>query len=112
MSESKTARASAVKVVKEKHVETTEEAIKAIRENLAGGLHIGDMSRVRKLLAAYDEIDQTATKAESDLAIAQADLDRARHNLITANGRIVELETAASEKHADTYVATTFVGEE
>ena len=52
---SKTARASMGKATKEVHVETTEEAIKAIRDNRAGGLHIGDMSRVDKLLAAYDE---------------------------------------------------------
>jgi len=52
---SKTARASMGKQVKESHVETTEEAIRQIRLNRAGGLHIGDMSRVDKLLKAYDE---------------------------------------------------------
>lgn len=54
MAESKTARASAVRVVKKVHVETTEEAIKAIRDNRAAGLFVGDMSRVDKLLQAYD----------------------------------------------------------
>jgi hypothetical protein len=53
---SKTARASMGKQYKEVHVETTEEAIHAIRMNRAGGLHIGDMSRVDKLLAAYDKL--------------------------------------------------------
>ncbi len=52
---SKTARASMGKVKKEIHVETTEEAIKAIRDNRVAGLFIGDMSRVDKLLAAYDQ---------------------------------------------------------
>ena len=52
---SKTARASMGKQVKEVHVETTEEAIQAIRNNRAAGLHIGDMSRVDALLKAYDE---------------------------------------------------------
>src|SRR5579863_1835471 len=52
---SKTARASMGKATKEVHVETTEEAIKAIRDNRAGELHIGDMSRVDKLLQAYDK---------------------------------------------------------
>lgn len=52
---SKTARASMGKAVKEVHVETTEEAIQAIRNNRAAGLHIGDMSRIDKLLQAYDE---------------------------------------------------------
>lgn len=54
MADSKTARASQVRVVKEVHVETTEEAIKAIRDNRAAGLFIGDMSRVDKLLQAHD----------------------------------------------------------
>jgi hypothetical protein len=53
---SKTARASLGKQVKEVHVETTEEAIKAIRDNRAAGLFVGDMSRVDKLLAAYDKL--------------------------------------------------------
>jgi hypothetical protein len=53
---SKTARASMGKQVKETTVETTEEAIRQIRLNRAGGLHIGDMSRVDKLLQAYDEL--------------------------------------------------------
>ena len=52
---SKTAKASMIKQGKDFHVETTEEAIRAIRVNRAGDLHIGDMSRVDKLLAAYDE---------------------------------------------------------
>lgn len=52
---SKTARASMGKVVKETHVETTEEAIRALRINREAGLFIGDMSRVDKLLARYDE---------------------------------------------------------
>jgi translation elongation factor EF-4 len=56
---SKTARASMGKQVKEVHVETTEEAIKAIRDNRAAGLHIGDMARVDKLLQAYDELKNT-----------------------------------------------------
>ncbi len=51
----KTARASLGKVKKEDRVETTEEAIKAIRDNRAAKLFIGDMSRVDKLLAAYDQ---------------------------------------------------------
>ena len=51
---SKTAKASMGKQYKEVHVETTEEAIHAIRVNRAGDLFIGDMSRVDKLLAAYD----------------------------------------------------------
>lgn len=54
MADSKTARASAVKVLKEIHVETIDEAIKAIRDNRAASLFIGDMSRVDKLLQAYD----------------------------------------------------------
>ena len=53
---SKTAKASMGKQYKEVHVETTEEAIHAIRVNRAGALHIGDMSRVDKLLAAYDKL--------------------------------------------------------
>ena len=54
---SKTAKASMIKQGKEFHVETTEEAIRAIRVNReAGDLHIGDMSRVDKLLAAYDKL--------------------------------------------------------
>jgi len=53
---SKTARASLGKVSKEVHVETTEEAIRAIRVNREASLFIGDMSRVDKLLAAYDEL--------------------------------------------------------
>lgn len=52
---SKTARASMGKQYKEVHVETTEQAIRAIRINREAGLFIGDMSRVDKLLAAYDE---------------------------------------------------------
>lgn len=54
MAESKTARASAVRVVKEKHVETQAEAIKALRDNLAAGLFVGDNSRIKHLLEAYD----------------------------------------------------------
>lgn len=53
---SKTARASMGKQVKEVHVETTEEAIKAIRVNREAGLFVGDMSRVDKLLAEYDRV--------------------------------------------------------
>jgi hypothetical protein len=61
---SKTARASLGKQIKEVHVETTEEAIKAIRVNREAGLFIGDMSRVDKLLAAYDrELSAVATLA-------------------------------------------------
>lgn len=60
---SKTARASMGKTVKEVHVETTEEAIRKIREYRAGGLHIGDMSRVDKLLAAYDALKALADPA-------------------------------------------------
>lgn len=52
---SKTAKASMGKQHKEVHVETTEQAIHAIRVNRQGGLFIGDMSRVDKLLQAYDE---------------------------------------------------------
>jgi hypothetical protein len=53
---SKTARSSMGRVVKEVHVETTEEAIHQIRLNRAAGLFIGDMSRVDKLLIAYDKV--------------------------------------------------------
>lgn len=52
---SKTARASMGKQVKEVHAETTEEAIRQIRLNRAGGLFIGDMFRIDKLIKAYDE---------------------------------------------------------
>ncbi len=52
---SKTARASQVKEVKEKHVETTEEAIKAVRLELDA--HIWpNCERISKLLAAYDTL--------------------------------------------------------
>jgi hypothetical protein len=61
---SKTARASMGRQVKEVHVETTEEAIKAIRDNRAAGLHIGDMSRVDKLLANRDEAVQEIVKLQ------------------------------------------------
>lgn len=67
MSDSKTARASAVKTVKEKHVETRDEAIKALRLNLESGLHVGDMSRVRELLAAYDALKEE-TNVEAQIA--------------------------------------------
>jgi hypothetical protein len=60
---SKTARASLGKVVKEVHVETTEEAIKAIRSNREAKLFVGDMSRVDKLLAAYDALRTEAAFA-------------------------------------------------
>ena len=53
---SKTAKASMGKQYKEVHVETTEQAIRAIRINREAGLFIGDMSRVDKLLAAYDKL--------------------------------------------------------
>ena len=72
MPESKTARASAVKATKEVHVETTEEAITAIRNNREGGLFIGDMSRVDKLLAEYDAVyaSLVTTRAALQSAVA------------------------------------------
>lgn len=75
MTESKTARASAVKVVKEVHVETTEEAIKAIRDNRAAGLFIGDMSRVDKLLQAYDSV-LADIKARDQSAAARTEMEK------------------------------------
>jgi len=86
---SKTARSSSVVDVKQKHEETTDEAIKAVRDNLAAGLFVGDMSRVRKLLAAYDEIDQIATKAEADLALSQAEADGLRHKLESLQAEVL-----------------------
>jgi hypothetical protein len=70
---SKTARASMGKQVKEVHIETTEEAIQAIRNNRAAGLHIGDMSRVDKLLAAYDEaMLELKDMAEAGIGLVKA----------------------------------------
>lgn len=82
---SKTARASMGKVVKEVKVETIDEAIKAIRDNRAAGLFIGDMSRIDKLLAdrdallkltdrlikENDELKQRVVKIEDDTIIEQ-----------------------------------------
>ncbi len=65
---SKTARASMGRVVKETHIETTEEAIKAIQDNRIGGLFIGDMSRVDKLLAAYKAVKDLLEQREVQLA--------------------------------------------
>jgi hypothetical protein len=72
---SKTARASMGRQVKEVHVETTEEAIKAIRDNRVAKLFIGDMSRVDKLLKALDDCtnelvisDEKRIRAEDQLA--------------------------------------------
>lgn len=53
---SKTARQSMGKAVKEVHVETAEEAIHAIRVNRAASLFVGDMSRIDKLLEAFDKV--------------------------------------------------------
>ena len=64
---SKTARASMGRVLKEVHVETAEEAIKAIRDNRAGDLFIGDMSRVDKLLTRYDEAVQEIVRLQFEL---------------------------------------------
>src|SRR5579859_6755352 len=72
--ESKTARASAVRVVKEVHIETPEEAIKAIRDNRAAGLFIGDMSRVDKLLQAYDAAIKQIVTLESSAAAQTKEL--------------------------------------
>ena len=75
MSESKTARASAVKVSKEVRVETTEEAIHALRVNREAGLHIGDMSRVDKLLAEYDAVRQLLVASRAGLQSAIGELE-------------------------------------
>jgi hypothetical protein len=55
---SKTARASMGKQTKEVHQETPEEAIRQLRLNREAGLHVGDMSRVDALLAAYDIVTE------------------------------------------------------
>jgi hypothetical protein len=68
---SKTARASLGKVVKEVHVETIEEAIKAIRSNREAKLFIGDMSRVDKLLVAYDSVSLEASLVKGLNALIQ-----------------------------------------
>lgn len=78
MADSKTARASQVKTVKEVKVEGTEDAIKAIRDNRAAGLFIGDMSRVDKLLQAYDAaIADVKALKESAAALEQKLRDQA-----------------------------------
>jgi hypothetical protein len=78
MAESKTARLSMGKQVKEVHVETTEEAIQAIRNNRAAGLHIGDMSRVDALLKAYDEaMLELNDMAEAGVGLVKAIIPKA-----------------------------------
>jgi precorrin-6B methylase 2 len=91
MAESKTARASAVRVVKEVHIESVEEAIKAIRVNRAAGLFIGDMSRVDKLLQAYDEMS-----AANDAAVAQVGADM--QTLAALSEKLKNVEIAFTEQ--------------
>ena len=81
---SKTAKASMGKQYKEVHVETTEEAIHAIRVNRDGGLHIGDMSRVDKLLEAFDKIlfaNGELTNALNDATSKQLTLEKELYDL-------------------------------
>ena len=115
---SKTARASMGRSMKEVHVETTEEAIKAIRDNRAGNLFIGDMSRVDKLLEAFDKVvfangeltnalNQETSKVltlESEIRAASALLVPVINNAavqFTGQEAIVDAEPVITQEHED-----------
>jgi hypothetical protein len=101
MAESKTARASAVRTIKEVHVETTEEAIKAIRDNRAGGLFIGDMSRVDKLLKALDDCTNELVISDQKLLNVSSAYDAVKDELEATKKELanrIHTELAASER--------------
>ena len=88
---SKTARASQVKEVKEKHVETTEEAIKALR--LDREAHIWpNTERIDKLLAAYDTLKTAYVELTQKFDATEKDLTRLKETNENLEATIVHLQ--------------------
>jgi hypothetical protein len=101
---SKTARASMGKAVKEVHVETVEEAIRAIRLNRDAKGFIGDMSRIDRLLEAFDrEREAVKLLAESTAALlkraetAEATVTSLQDEVYKLNLSLVAIPVAISE---------------
>lgn len=88
---SKTARASQVKEVKEKHVETTEQAIAAIR--LDREAHIWpNCERIDKLLAAFDMLKTAYVEQSQKLDAAEKDLTALKETNQNLEALIVHLQ--------------------
>lgn len=98
MADSKTARASMVKEVKEKpKEESTEEAIRQLRLNLAAGLWVTP-DRIKALLAAYDKIlAEAKVLAEAGVAMIQHIIPEA---ILSADSvKMAELPAQEHDEH-------------